>query len=187
MHRNNMIFYGRAIELGCPTLTRFFSHEILAQRRLRRDNRDLLALELDLQATVPRPDKIRGPRAVAIQFDQRSKIDRLATSEILDGEGRVNLNRIHDLLCLAGLTAGEIGRFQAARVVLVLGLAALVSGLRVRSSRGLAQELKAFAKAGDNLFQYLRLVTHTFKRFRPVPGGRFGNLLRGRLWPVFRR
>src|SRR6478609_3720554 len=81
-NRNDVVLDQRTTQLGRPTLALLLTHQLLAQRRLRSDHRDLLALPLDLETAVSRPDKIDYTCTVHIQFHQGSQVDGLPGSKI---------------------------------------------------------------------------------------------------------
>ena len=94
-----------------------------------RDNEDRLFVVSDFSPAGFWPDEVKGSFAIVVQFDQRADIDAFAVLEFAgiqlleSGDGRFEIGR------LAGLSAREIGCFQPAGIILVLGFALFIGRL----------------------------------------------------------
>lgn len=96
--------------------------QALAQWRARRDDQHLATFAIDLQPGRLRAEEHCSPAAVGVQQgDQRGELDALFLVEIAQHQVAVQAQRLADLLDPARLPGGQVGRFQAEGVVLVLG------------------------------------------------------------------
>ena len=88
----------------------------------------------------------------------RKRCDRRTRARIVeirafgDGEGLFQAAEVFSCLPLSLVAAGQISRFESARVVFAFRLAALVRGLRMRRLGGLFQNTQALAQTGNDLF-----------------------------------
>ena len=117
-------------------VTLFLAEELFAQRRLRRDDENLLFVVQHFRAAGARADEVKEILPAILQFHQRAETDGIVRAKFFHaqlfklGDGRLEFRR------LPGLAAREVGGFEAARVVFALGLARLVRGLGAGELRG---------------------------------------------------
>ena len=84
--------------------------------------------------------------------DRRTRARTVEIRAFGDGEGLFQAAEVFSCLPLAQVAAGQISRFESARVVFAFRLAALVRGLRMRRPGGLFQNTQALAQTGNDLF-----------------------------------
>ena len=135
-HLQNLRRLFRAAEVELRLLAGFLAHELFAERRLRGDDENFFFVVQDFRAARARADKVNGVFAAVFQFHQRAHGDGVAVRKLARAELFKFSDGGFEFRHLPGLAAREVGGFEAARVVFVLGLVGFVRGLGAGELRG---------------------------------------------------
>lgn len=152
VYRNYVIFNALAVERGGPPIAGFFADQVCAKGRLRGNNHDLFALEIDFETAAFGADEIERMFAVGVELDERALVDGVGFGEIAEGEFLKKVDGVGEFAGLTGLSAGKVRGFETAGVVFVFGFAAFVGGFGVGGSGGFIEEREMFSQSGDDLF-----------------------------------
>ena len=118
------------------------AHELAAQWRLRGDNHYGLAILLNFSAARPWTDEIMDGPAACFEYHKGAEADRLGRFEITQYQGRKLGQGLGRFFGCLGLTDGKVGGFEAAGIVLVLGLVLFVRRFSMRGESGLGEHVE---------------------------------------------
>ena len=104
----------------------------------------------DFRAAGARADEVKGIFAAMLQFHQRAEADGFVRAKFFHGQLFKFGDGGFDFRRLFGLAAREVGGFEAARVVFVLGLAGFMRGLGAGELRGAEINLQFLREPGDD-------------------------------------
>lgn len=152
----------RAAEGELRLVALFPTHELFAQWRLRGDDEDFLFVVNDFRAAGARAEEVKRIFAAVLQFHQRPDVNGLAVRELARGQLFKFSDGGFDFRRLPGLAAGEVGGFEAAGVVFVLGLVLFVRGFGARSVRGAEINLQFLCEPADD-FSDKRAFVHGWR------------------------
>ena len=128
----------------------FPAHELFAQRGLRRDDEDFSFFVNDFRAADARAEEVKRIFAAVLQLHQLTDVNDLAVRELARGQLFKFGDGGFDFRRLPGLAAGEVGGFETAGVVFVLGFVLFVRGFGARGVRGTEINLQFFREPGDD-------------------------------------
>lgn len=130
------------------------TEELLAEGGLRRDYEYVAARVADLRAAAAWSEKIErlGVRVFlpAFECNERAEINRVARAEVAESKRAELFDRGLGFGNLASLAGGEIGEFQAARVILVFRLVLLVGRTGRRRAGRVEAERELGVEPGDD-------------------------------------
>jgi hypothetical protein len=121
------------------------------------------------RAARPGPDEVSRLFPVKCQFHKGSDVNGFAGTEFADAQFFKCGNGILNFRRLLGLSTGQIGGFESAGVVFVLGPALLVRGLGARSLGSPEIDLQFVRQPGNDLlderaFVYAKAVSLFHRR-----------------------
>jgi len=128
------------------------SLQLFTKRGLRCDDQNLTPLVDHFRTPGFRPQEVEGALALVLQLYQRAKINGIVRSKLARRQlfkGRQGRLRFHGL---PGLAPRQIGGFQPARVIFVLGLVLLVRGFGVRRLGGAEVPRQFRRQLSENFF-----------------------------------
>jgi len=157
-HLQNLRGLFHAAEGELRLVASFLADELFAERRLRGDDEDFFFVVQNFRAARARADKINGTFAAVFQFHQRANIDGVALGKFLHAQFLILGDGGFEFRRLLGLTAREVGGFEAARVVFIFRLVGFVRGFGAGELRGAKIDFQFADELGGDLLDDGALV-----------------------------